>query len=235
MATLRRVLFSLLFLLSAGAPSFPQAITPPGGATNAGGQVIVTTNYLYYNKMRFAGTWSALTTYGVQDVVIYSGAAFVSLTTANLNATPSANSASWTLIGGSLTASITLTAAQINTMFTSPVLFIPAQGAGTVINVQRCVYNAIFGSAAFTGGGSIGQFFGLVSPPVTTATGTLPATFLTTFSANQILSQASMSMTVNSLAVNAAVYVSNQTGVFAGGTGSSMIVSCQYSVVAGVH
>lgn len=130
------------------------------------------------------------------------------------------------------TASITLTTAQIQGMFTTPVLFIPAQGAGTFINVQRCVYEALFGSAAFTGGGAIIPFFGNTSPPVANATGSVAATLLTTFTASQIITQSSMGMaiTASAAALNTAVYISNQTAVFASGTGSTLSVTCQYIV-----
>lgn len=152
-----------------------------------------------------------------------------------LTVTLTSNGISWIAPVPIVTATLTLSAAQINGMFTTPVLFIPAQGAGTVVNIQRCVYNAIFGSAAFTSGGAIGPFFGNASPPVNGATGTIPATFLTTFSANQVISHSAMGITVTSGAVNAAVYLSNQTGVFAVGTGGSLVTTCQYSVLTGIQ
>lgn len=138
------------------------------------------------------------------------------------------------LAGGLQTAQLTLTAAQVDGMFTTPILFIPAQGAGTVISINRCLFNAIFGSAAFTGGGTINAFYGSVSPPVNLVGPGIVASFLTTFAANQITAP-NTAMAVTTAAVNAAVYISNQTGVFASGTGSSLIVNCQYSVAPGMQ
>lgn len=152
----------------------------------------------------------------------------------SLTITLTSNGISWIAPMPVVTATLTLTAAQINTMFTTPVLIIPAQGAGTLISINKCVYNAIFGSAAFTGGGVLAGFYGSVSPPVSAAHNTVNAAFLTTFSANQVAA-ASGSVASTTAAINTGVYISNQTGVFAVGTGSSMTVTCQYTVLTGIQ
>lgn len=149
--------------------------------------------------------------------------------------TLTSNGISWIAPVPTSTATVTLSAAQINTMFTTPVLLIPAQGAGTIINIQKCIYNAIFGSAAFTGGGAIGAFYGPTSPPVSLAGNLIVAATLTTFSANQIATPNPGFAANTGPYLNTGVYISNQTGVFAGGAGSSMVVSCQYSVTTGLQ
>lgn len=149
----------------------------------------------------------------------------------SISSTPAGSTAS---AGGLLIAQTTLSAAQINAMFTSPVLLVLAQGAGTIINVSKCVWNAVFGSAAFTGGGPIDVFFSATSPPVSPASAGQAATLLTSFSANQFAAGTN-AVAVTTGAVNQGLYVSNQTGVFAGGTGSSMTVSCLYTVLTGMQ
>lgn len=131
-------------------------------------------------------------------------------------------------------AQITLSAAQINTMFTTPVLMIPAQGPGTLIAPVKCVFNAIFGSAAFTGGGNIFLFFGPSNLAVNEATSSITTTFLTSFISNQIAIPNTTTVTTTS-GINTGLYVANMTGVFAGGTGSSMTVNCSYNVLTGMQ
>jgi hypothetical protein len=92
-------LLALLFLL--GVSAFGQAISTPGASTLQPNQVTVSTSYLYYNKMHYAGAWSSSATYSSQDVVSYSGATYVSLQTANLNITPGTNILFWVSLGGS--------------------------------------------------------------------------------------------------------------------------------------
>lgn len=131
---------------------------------------------------------------------------------------------------------VTLTAAQINGMFAAPVQAIAAQGAGTVIFPTFVFFDAIFGSAAFAGGGTIQLFYSATSPPVSPATGGPPATFLTTFAANQIQSgNKSGSTILSALAVNQGIFISNQTAPFTLGTGCSMVVTIQYYVIPGVQ
>jgi len=135
---------------------------------------------------------------------------------------------------------VTLTAAQIDGMYATPVLVIPAQGPGSVVKINGCVFNAIYGGTAFSAGGSIGLYYGNVSPPVSLSSGTALTTFLTTFSANQIItfgtaSGGVQSIVASSIAINAPIYISNATAPFTGGTGASMIVKCTYYVVSGVQ
>lgn len=82
-------LFLAIFLSALAAA---QTVTLPG-FTNPN----VSTSWLYYNKMRWAGAWSSVTTYNPQDVVSYGGYGYVSLAGSNLNHTPSPGGTSyWT-------------------------------------------------------------------------------------------------------------------------------------------
>jgi hypothetical protein len=133
-------------------------------------------------------------------------------------------------------ASTTLTAAQMNTVYTTPISLIPAQGAGTLIEVQSCVVDAKYGSAAFTSGGTITIGYGATQSTVaaSTAAATIASTFLTTFSASQsILVAGTYPVTANSLSLNTPVSITNGSGVFATGTGATVIVDCAYRVHSG--
>lgn len=143
-------------------------------------------------------------------------------------------------VAGVRTVSVTLTAAQINGMFAAPVQVLPAQGAGTLIVVTKGVANAVFGSAAFTGGGNIALYYGSVSPPVSLGSNTIVPAFLTTFSANQIVNMggangAAVNVVVSSIALNKGLFVSNATAPYAVGTGATVTFTIQYYVLSGLQ
>jgi hypothetical protein len=128
------------------------------------------------------------------------------------------------------------TAAQINTMYTTPLLLIPAQTAGTLIEIQSCTVDAKYGSAAFTSGGTITIGYGATQATVaaSAAAATIASTFLTTFTASQSITVAgALAVTANTLTLNAPVSITNGSGVFATGTGATVIVDCAYRVHSG--
>lgn len=132
---------------------------------------------------------------------------------------------------------VTLTASQINGMFTSPVQIIPAQGAGTVIVPVTCTLNAIFG-VAFTGGGNIRFYWGNAAPPINFATTAVTGIIAASFVANSFGLVTGISMTGGNPSagtINAGLYLSNITGAYVGGAGSSLVVGCQYYVLSGVQ
>lgn len=96
-------LTSLLLCLIPVA-AFSQAITNPSNPTNNPNQVNVTTSWLYLNKMHYAGTYSSAVTYNSQDLVISSGAPYISLQTANVNNTPVSSPTWWVAVPGPATA-----------------------------------------------------------------------------------------------------------------------------------
>lgn len=133
-------------------------------------------------------------------------------------------------------ASNVFTAAQINTMYTLPLVLIPAQGAGTLIEIQSCTVDLNRGSAAFTGGGTVTIGYGLTESTnaASTAAATIASTVFTTFAASQnILVAGLVPVTVNTLDVNTAVTISNGSNVFASGTGAIVTVDCAYRVHSG--
>ena len=50
---------------------------------------------------------------------------------------------------------VTLTAAQIKALNTTPIMLIPARGAGTIIDIESIVAKLVYGSVAFTGANAI--------------------------------------------------------------------------------
>jgi hypothetical protein len=129
--------------------------------------------------------------------------------------------------------SIPLTAAQINTIYTTPIQILPAQGAGTLIEVQSCTLDLKYGSAAFTSGGTVTIGYGTTQSTVAASPGaaTIASTVLTTFSASQAISVAgALAVTANSLTLNKALSITNGTGVFATGTGATAVLDCAYRV-----
>lgn len=81
--------------------AWPQAISNPSNPTSNPNQINVTNGYLYLNKIHYAGTWSSTVSYNSEDVVFYSGAAYISLQVANLNQNPASASLYWVVIPGS--------------------------------------------------------------------------------------------------------------------------------------
>jgi hypothetical protein len=159
------------------------------------------------------------------------------------NTAPPTNLGTWTpaptnaVVLATGTVSVPLSLTQLTTMFTTPVPIIPAQGAGTLIEVTSCILDLTFGSAAFTGGGTVTIGYGTTQSTVaaSTATSTIASTVLTSFSANQnILVNAAIPVTASSLNLNTAVSITNGSAVFAAGTGGSGRLDCSYRVHPGL-
>lgn len=129
----------------------------------------------------------------------------------------------------------TLTLANLQGMFGAAVTLIAAPGAGKQIVVHGFGLNAIFGSAAFTNGGAIYLIYGTTGAATTFATSStaIPATFLTTFAANQSDFSAgpSVAAITSANAVNKAVSITNATAAFAVGTGATASWFVWYSII----
>ena len=136
--------------------------------------------------------------------------------------------------GGEVTdVTVTLTAAQVNTMFTTPVELIPAPKAGSFIVVQQAIFVNENGGTAWTSGGAIEVGYGNANPPTIDAlSGTIAATFLTTPTVKQILTLAGaqIASAAESGYDALGVFISNATGVFASGTGV-LKIQLLYTVV----
>jgi len=127
-------------------------------------------------------------------------------------------------------ATLTLTAAQVNTMFTTPVELLPPPGANAFYIIQQGIFINENGGTAWTGGGVLGVGYGSA---VTTSAMTAPlAAFLTgpTVTQVQTVAGAQLGSTVASLYLNQGIYINNATAVFATGTGV-LKVKLLYTVV----
>lgn len=120
---------------------------------------------------------------------------------------------------------VSLTAANIIAMYTTPVVLIAAQGAGKSIIVQKLAFTIARTSTAFTGGGAaIVQYAATANGGGTQALdSTLAATVITgsagtsvSFRNGAIISDAASTVTQN-----VGLYISNATAVFAAGTGTA--------------
>ena len=117
---------------------------------------------------------------------------------------------------------VALTAAQVNTMFTTPVELIPAPAAGSFIVVDQAILVNENGGTAWTSGGAITIGYSNANPGSPNAlTATIAATFLTTPTVKQIitLAGAQIASAAESTVDALGIFISNATGVFATGTG----------------
>jgi hypothetical protein len=118
---------------------------------------------------------------------------------------------------------VTLTAAQVNTMFTTPVELLPAPALGSFYVVTQAILVNENGGTAWTGGGPIEIGYGNANPPsVNALTGTIAATFLTTPTVKQVttLAGAQIASAAESTVDALGIFISNATAVFATGTGT---------------
>lgn len=73
-------------------------------------------------------------------------------------------------------AKVTLTAAQIISLHTSPVSLVAAPAAGQLIMVDHCLIQFAYNSVQFTGGGAVAPVYHSTTTPLTT--GSLPASVI---------------------------------------------------------
>lgn len=130
------------------------------------------------------------------------------------------------------TAQVTLTLAQIQAAFTTPIQIVPAPGVGFYVDVIDASFDYVYGSAAYTGGGAIQLSYGAgVGTP---ATGTIAAATLTGLAANNLTKLLGIALGpgASSTWVNKAINYTNATANFAAGTGGSATISANYKIIA---
>lgn len=128
-------------------------------------------------------------------------------------------------------ATLTLTAAQVNTMFTTPVELLPPPGANAMYVIQQAIFLNENGGTAWTGGGAIEVGYGS-SVTTQALSGTVAASFLTSPVVNQVLTLAGAQIPTSTAStfLNQGIYINNATAVFATGTGV-LKVKLLYTVV----
>jgi hypothetical protein len=133
-----------------------------------------------------------------------------------------------------LTATVTLTAAEVLAAYATPQLIVAAPGSGKTIIVLNAQIAVNVSTAFASGGVGILQYGNTVHGAGTNAlTATTPAADITAAS-SQIYSQAgigSVATTVTTGVGNQALYFSNQTGPFTSGTGSTLTLVVNFVVV----
>lgn len=140
----------------------------------------------------------------------------------------------WEAIGRGSSLTLALTNTQTKALFTVPTVVIPAQGAGTLIDIESVVFENIFGTAAFTAGAAFGLYYGNDASGVLALSATVAATFLTSPVANQIIKQAGgLATNLASAALNTKVVVACATQDFATGAGS-LTMKVAYRVHTGL-
>jgi len=156
--------------------------------------------------------------------------------TLNNLTTDIANLASGAALSSSVSAPLTvaLTLAQLQTSHSVPIPLLPAQGAGTLIEVISIIFDLDYGSAAFAGGGAVGAYLGVDATGVL-ASAAAAATFFTTFTASHsILLAGAMAVAANTAILNTGLVLANPTADFTSGTGASGIIQLTYRVHSGL-
>ena len=132
--------------------------------------------------------------------------------------------------GGSVT--VNLTAAQIIAMYTTPVQIVPAI-TGKAIIIDSMEFDITRTSTAFTGGGVVAvQYANTAAGAGTATTATIAATVVTGSAGRSITNRipVNLSDVASASIVGIGLYISNQTAVFAAGTGTA-IVKVKYHTV----
>lgn len=132
-------------------------------------------------------------------------------------------------------ASVPMTLANFTGMYATPFLILAAPGAGLMNIVDKMTINLVYGSAALANGGVVGLQYGntahLAGPA---ATGTEAAADYIAAAANTMFHVAGGLGTgvATASCINTAIYISNATGAFTGGTGDTFIVNVWYKTVS---
>jgi hypothetical protein len=137
-------------------------------------------------------------------------------------------------VGASTTVSVALANAQMLALHGTAVQVVPAQGAGTLIEVVSMVFDAKFNTAAFAGGSTIGLNYGSGG---TACSALIATTVLTSFAADQsILIAGALAVTVNSSILNKAVVIQATCTEYTNAAGglSTAIVHVTYRVHRGL-
>jgi hypothetical protein len=231
--------------ITVGQGSVTETVTPSAVSTDGLGNILITATFTYGHQ---AGDVVRSGTYGLQEalnavsgfgggVVVIDGAwAKLGGTQAILEAAtiPASVSIEDLRNGGEQnSATLTLTAAQVNTMFTTPVELLPAPAAGSFYVVNQAILINENGGTAWTGGGAITIGYSNANPGSPDAlSGTIAATFLTTPTVKQIitLAGAQIASAAESTVDALGIFISNAGAVFATGTGT-LKVKLLYSVV----
>jgi len=235
--------------IEVGAGAYWEAVTPSAVSASTPTQygtttVTATFTYLHGNgdQIRSAtvGLQEALnyaSTYGGGTVIVDAYWTLLGGTTTILNAATVPVGVSIldnrVAVGPVQSLVVPLTLAQIQNAYTTAVQIVAAAGTGTIIDIQDAVVDLIFGTNAFTAGGAAQLSYGTAT--TYPATATIAASVYTGLAANTIqkVAGAAAASTASNY-LNKAIYYTNATAAFAGGTGCSGNIAVNYKVISGL-
>lgn len=129
----------------------------------------------------------------------------------------------------------TLTLAQILDLYNTPIEILPVLAAGKMYVVEKFMLELLYGSAAFSGGGTLYLQYGTTAHGANTATGTIAAAFLTGLAADSVITTTGAINSTSGLATSvvdgASLTVTAATAVFTAGTGCSGVYQVFYKIV----
>jgi hypothetical protein len=131
------------------------------------------------------------------------------------------------------TATVTLTAAQVNGMYATPVQLLAAPGSGKLILIDNILWDIAFVSAQYAAGGAIqAQYGNTVHGVGSPASASIAAATLNGVAASGFIENGSGAATLNAPATvkNTAVYISNATAPFTTGD-STVTLYVKYRVL----
>lgn len=128
-------------------------------------------------------------------------------------------------LGGVRHTQVSLTAAQIIAMYTTPVVLVAAPAAGKAIAVNKAIFTITRTATAFTGGGAaIIQYDSTANGAGTNACDSTLASTVITGSSGTSATLRNGAIISDSSAITAkGLYISNATAVFAAGTGTATV------------
>ncbi len=138
----------------------------------------------------------------------------------------------WVEMGGQQGVGVNVANAAVLAMHATPIPILPAQGAGTLIEVISMVLENIFLTGAYANGGAIGLYYGAAASVLASAT--LASTFLTSPAANQIgMVAGALASNLSSAVLNQPLVLSCAGAEFITGAGS-LIARVKYRVHTGL-
>jgi hypothetical protein len=129
---------------------------------------------------------------------------------------------------------VPITSAQIQGMYATPILLIPAKGLNTLIDIQEIIWVIPFQSAAYAAGGTIkAQYGNTASGAGPAASGSMLSSVLIGVTDSACLGMAGTETVLNApqtACINGSVYLSNLTGPFTTGD-SDATLYIRYRVI----
>lgn len=139
-----------------------------------------------------------------------------------------------TQVGSVTVGTFTLNTLQVTGAFATPVQLLPPPGPGLVYVVdQAIIYTASTGHTPYAGGGiAIVQYGNAAAGAGTDAlSATIPAVEITAAASQIYILNGNTGNALTGIS-NQGLFFSNQTGAFTGGTGTNVVITLQYYVIA---